>query len=289
MEPVRDAAGVAMSERTELETAYWESVADGVVQVTMNRPDQANAVVPALARDLLECLTRLEKDRSVRVLVLTGAGRHFSGGADLHQMQRYLNERLEKEHEPYNARVLFPVTEKLVSCRMPIIAAVNGSATAGGFDLTLACDIRIASSKAKFGETYIKIGMMPGNGGTYFLPRLVGSGVAAELALTGDLVDAERALAIGLVNHVVEHEELLDRSVALAAGIAEKPWRALEATKQALRASWQMDLQSVLAMSFWSVAALTYTHDLHEGVDAFIEKRKPEFGANEPENMHWDV
>jgi enoyl-CoA hydratase len=277
------------SERCELETAFYERVHDGVVLVTMNRPDHANGVVPELGRDLLEALTRIERDRTIRVVVLTGAGRQFSAGADLNGMKRYLEERLQIENEPYNARSIFPVTLKIATCRMPIIAAVNGGATAGGFDLALACDLRVASSRAKFGETYVKIGMVPGNGGTYFLPRLVGPGLAAELALTGDVIDAARALDIGLVNRVVEPEQLIPEAVALASNIAAKPWRTLEATKQALRQSWHMDLPTVLNTGFWAVAALTYTADVHEGVDAFLEKRLAEFGKNEPQRLHGDV
>jgi enoyl-CoA hydratase len=266
-----------MSERTELETLFHEPVADGVVLVTLNRPDRGNGVVPELIRDLLGTLDALEADRSVRALVLTGAGRQFSAGADLVAMKEYLDNRLAVEHEPYNARALFPVTQRITASRLPFIAAINGGATAGGLDLALACDLRIASTRAKMGETYINLGLTPGNGGTYFLPRLVGSGMAAELALTGDVVDAARALEIGLVNRVVEPEELIDSSVALASKIAAKPWRAVEATKQALRASWQLDLASSMSASFWAVAALHYTDDLKEGVNAFLEKRPPEF------------
>ena len=278
-----------MADRVELETAYYERVADGVVLLTLNRPEHANGVVPELARDVLEALERLERDRSVRTLVLTGAGRQFCAGADLKAMQRYLAERLQVEQEPYNARAIYPVTQRLVSCRLPVVAAVNGGATAGGLDLALACDIRIASERAKLGETYIKIGMVPGNGGTYFLPRLVGSGIAAELALTGDVIDARRALEIGLVNRVVPHDELLDAAVALAANIAEKPWRALEATKQALRSSWHMDLASAFQNAYWATAALHYTDDFREGVDAFVEHRPARFGATEAESVSWDV
>jgi enoyl-CoA hydratase len=275
--------------RVDLETAFSERTAPGVLLVTMNRPDHANGVVPELARDLLELLERAERDTSVRVVVLTGAGKQFCAGADLKAMQRYLEQRLRVEQEPFNARVIFPVTQRIASCRMPVLAAVNGGATAGGFDLALASDLRIASRSAKFGETYIRIGMMPGNGGTYFLPRLVGSGMAAELALTGDLIDAERALEIGLVNRVVEPERLVAETVALAARIAERPWRALEATKQALRASWHMDLATAMNSAFWAVAALHYTDDFKEGVDAFVEKRPPRFGGSEASSMHWET
>src|SRR5581483_6779169 len=137
------------------------------------------------------------------------AGPQFCAGADLKRMRDYTEHELPDTREPYNARVIFPVIQRFVTSRLPMIVAINGGATAGGLDLALACDIRIASSAAKLGATYINIGLPPGNGGTWFLPRLVGSGMAAELVLTGDVVDAPRALEIGLVNRVVSPEELL--------------------------------------------------------------------------------
>lgn len=270
-----------MNARVDLETVYFEYPADGVAALTLNRPERGNGVVPEMARDLLDALTRLEGDRSVRVLVLTGAGKQFCAGADLVEFQRYLEERLPVDHEPYNARVLWPVTQRIVSCRLPVIAAINGGATAGGLDLALACDMRIASTLAKMGETYIKIGLNPGNGGTYFLPRLVGSGLAAELAYTGDVIDAGRALEIGLVNRVVEPEALLEAATALAARIAAFPRLALEATKQQLRQSWHMDLVSSMNASFWAVATMSHTEDLKEGIAAAREKRAARFNASD--------
>lgn len=259
----------------DYETIIVTRPADGVARIVLNRPERGNGVVPEMAANLIAALNTLEVDQDVRVLILTGAGKQFCAGADLYEFRKYLAETHAAAQEPYNARVLWPVTQKLVSSRLPVIAAINGGATAGGLDLALACDIRIASSLAKMGETYIKLGLNPGNGGTYFLPRLVGSGMAAEMALTGDIVDAERALAIGLVNRVVEPEALDGEAVALAARIASRPRLAIEATKQQLRQSWHMDLAGSMNASFWAVAALTYSDDLREGVDAAIEKREP--------------
>jgi enoyl-CoA hydratase/carnithine racemase len=267
--------------RTELETVFFEASADGVVLLTLNRPDHGNGVVPEMARDLLTALAQLEEDKDVRVLVLTGAGRQFCAGADLGAFQRYLAEDLAREEEPYNARVLFPVTQRLVACRLPLIAAINGGATAGGLDLALACDIRIASSAAKMGETYIRLGLNPGNGGAYFLPRLIGSGLAAELALTGDILDAEQALKIGLVNRVVEPNDLLPSAIALAARIAAYPRLAIEATKQQLRQSWHTDLAGALGASFWATSALQRTRDVSEGVAAAREKRPPRYNLKD--------
>lgn len=263
-------------ERVELETLYYEFPEDGVAVLTLNRPEFANGVVPELARDLGQALKDLEDDvDNVRAVVLTGAGKQFCAGADLKAMIKYIDEVMPVTQEPYNARVLFPITQAITTSRLPFVAAINGGATAGGLDLALACDMRVASKKAKMGETYIKIGLTPGNGGMYFLPRLVGTGLAAEMAFTGDIYDADAALHMGLVNHVVEHEELLPAAVALAAKVAAKPRRAVEATKVALRSSWQHNLQSSMSSSFWSVAALFPTADLREGIVAQLEKRPP--------------
>jgi len=270
-----------MNTRIEFETCYHERVADGVAMLTLNRPERGNGVVPEMARDVLDALETMEQDSTVRVLVLTGAGQQFCAGADLVEFQRYIAEQLPISHEPYNARVLWPVTQRLVGCRLPVIAAINGGATAGGLDLALACDMRIASTRAKMGETYIKLGLNPGNGGSYFLPRLVGSGLAAELAFTGDLIDAQRALEIGLVNRVVEPDALLTEATALAARIAAYPRLALEATKQQLRQSWHLDLISAMNLSFWGVATMSHTEDLKEGIAAAREKRPPRFNASD--------
>jgi enoyl-CoA hydratase/carnithine racemase len=267
----------------DYETILVERPADGVALIILNRPDRGNGVVPEMARDLLAALAEIEADMRLRVLVVTGAGKQFCAGADLVEFQTYLAEEQRKTGEPYNARVLWPVTQKLVSCRLPVIAAINGGATAGGLDLALACDIRLASDRAKMGETYIKLGLNPGNGGTYFLPRLVGSGMAAEMALTGDIYDAGQALAIGLVNRVVPADDLLAEALALAARIAERPRLALEATKQQLRQSWHMDLAGSMNASFWAVAALSGGDDLREGVAAAREKRLPRFNQGDGE------
>jgi enoyl-CoA hydratase len=263
--------------RVDLGTLFYEFPAEGVAVLTLNRPDFGNGVVPELASDLQAALDDLEGDGDIRALVLTGAGKQFCAGADIKAMQVYLQDVQPKTHEPYNARVLYPVTQRVAASRLPIVAAINGGATAGGLDFAMACDIRIASTRAKLGETYVKLGLPPGNGGAYFLPRLVGSGMAAELFLTGDVVDAARALEIGLVNRVVEPEQLIDEAVALAAKIATRPWRAVEATKQALRATWGQDLQTAITSGYWAVAALQHSDDLREGVAAAIEKRVPRY------------
>ena len=248
-----------------------------VAHLILNRPEKRNALSAELVEHMYQAMLSLNANDSLRVVVIRSADKPFCAGADLVEFKRYLENEHAAAQEPYNARVLFPVTQKVAACRLPVIAAINGGATAGGLDFALACDIRIASTAAKMGETYIKLGLAPGNGGTYFLPRLVGSGMAAEMALTGDIVDAQRALEIGLVNQIVEPDALIATAVALAARIAERPRLAIEATKQQLRQSWHMDLQTSMNASFWAVAALTYSDDLREGVNAGLEKRTPEY------------
>lgn len=269
-------------ERTEYETTILDSPAEGVARLTLNRPERGNAVTPELVRDLMAALDRADADTGVRALILTGAGKNFCAGADLPGMKAYVDTQMAALEEPYNARILHPVTQRLAHLALPTIAAVNGAATAGGFDLSLACDMRVAAASARFGETYVNLGLAPGNGGTWFLPRLVGSGLAAELAFTGDLIGADRALELGIVNRVVPDAELADAAVALAARIAAKPRKALMATKQLLRASWQSDLIGTMAMSYWTTSTLQYSADFREGVDAALERRAPHYNRPAP-------
>lgn len=270
-----------MTDMIEYETLYLEYPADGVARITLNRPAQGNGVVPELARDFMACLDKIDGDKSVRVLILTGAGKQFCAGADLGAMKAYLDDRMEEEEEPYNARILHPVTLRLAALRMPTLAAVNGAATAGGLDMALACDMRIAGLSARFGETYIKLGLALGNGGAYFLPRLVGSGIAAELAFTGDLIGADRALELKLVNRVVNDEDLQVAALEMASRIARNPRKALEATKHLLRTSWQTDLMGSLSTSFWTTSTLQYSDDFREGVEASLEKRTPQYNRKD--------
>ena len=258
-------------------TVRYERRDGGVAVVTLDRPERGNGVVPELARDFLAAMDVLESDFSVRAVVLTGAGRQFCAGADLVEMDHYLRERLRVEQEPYNSRALAPVITRIVSSRLPVIAAINGGATAGGLDLAMACDLRFASERAKLGETYVALGLTSGGGGSWFLPRIVGSGMAAELALTGDLIDSRRALEIGLVNRVCAPEALIEEAIATAQRIASRPRRGVEATKQALRSAWQIDLAGMLSASFWTAAALQGTDDVAEGVSAALDKREPRY------------
>lgn len=260
-------------ESIDYETVILDAPAAGVARLTLNRPERGNAVVPELVRDVMAALERVDADVGNRALILTGAGKNFCAGADLPGMKAYVETQMAALEEPYNARILHPVTQRLAHLALPTIAAVNGAATAGGFDLGLACDMRIAGTSSRFGETYITLGLAPGNGGTWFLPRLVGSGMAAELAFTGEIIDAARALKLGIVNRLVADADLATETVALASRIAARPRKALMATKQLLRASWQSDLIGTMAMSYWTTSTLQYSADFREGVDSALERR----------------
>jgi enoyl-CoA hydratase len=202
-------------------------------------------------------------------VLLTGAGRGFCAGQDLTAVgDAPLGDLLER----YN-----PLIRKLRALPLPVVCAVNGVAAGAGANLALACDIVLAGRSASFVQAFARIGLVPDCGGTWFLPRLIGSGLAAEMALTGDVLDADTALRYGLVNRVVEPDSLLPTATEFAQKIAGKSWRAVEATKQALRASLQVDLATAMSSSYWSVSALHYHPDLSEGINAFLERRPARF------------
>ena len=248
-----------------------------VAWISINRPDRANSVTVELARDLMTALETAESDPDVGCIVLTAEGKQFCSGADLGRLKEYLALPPEQQKEPFNVRDLFPVTARLRNTFLPVIAAVNGAATAGGLDLCCAADIRIASDNARFGETYVKVGMIPGNGGTHLLPLIVGPGWACELAFTGDIIDAQKALEIRLVNRVVPHDRLIEQTAELAERIAGLPLSAISAAKKAIYKGTRQSLDENLSEMYFAVGWLHHSDDHKEGVRAFIEKRTPEF------------
>ncbi|KPK79357.1 MAG: hypothetical protein AMS25_12950 [Gemmatimonas sp. SM23_52] len=245
---------------------------DGIATITVNRPDKLNALNAEVIVSLAMALEQLRKDDDVRVAVLTGAGeKAFIAGADIAEFKgaRAVDQyRVMQTADIYTAMERFP---------KPIIAMINGFCLGGGCELAMACDIRIAGDKAKLGQPETNLGIIPGGGGTQRLPRLVGQGRAMRLIYTGEIVDAATAEKIGLVDEVVPQAELTERTMELAAKIAEKSPASLQAAKECIRAAWQMPLDAGLRYEKSWFGMLFSTEDQEEGVTAFLEKRKPEF------------
>ena len=245
---------------------------DRVATITVNRPDKLNALNAAVRGALIEALGDLLQDKEVRAVVITGAGdKAFIAGADIGEFkdQRPVDQyRAMQQGDIYSAVERFP---------KPVIAAINGFCLGGGCELAMACDIRIASDKAKLGQPETNLGIIPSGGGTQRLPRLVRQGVALRLIYTGEIIGAEYALEIGLVDEVVPHEELTGKVMELAAKIAERSPAALQATKECVRAAWRMPLDEGLKYEKAWFGLLFSTDDMGEGVSAFLEKRKPDF------------
>lgn len=236
---------------------------------TLSRPEKLNALDTKTRLELLEVIENLG---DTRVLIITGSGKAFAAGADVNELlQRDSVMALEATKL---GTELFTRIEEL---EIPVIAAINGYALGGGCELAMACDIRIASNKAKFGQPEINLAIIPGAGGTQRLPRLVGLGMAKRLVLTGEIIDAETAFRIGLVDEVVEHEKLMDRAKEIANKIVEKSPLAVKIAKRALNASMNMPLREGLKYEASLFALLFSSEDAKEGMRAFLEKRKPEF------------
>jgi len=243
-----------------------------VARVTVNRPDKLNALNVATRSDIMAAFEDLARDDEVRVIIVTGAGeKAFVAGADINE---FAGTTAVGQRAVMRGSRAFDAVE---DCPKPVIAMINGFALGGGCELALACDIRIASSKAKFGQPEIKLGIIPGGGGTQRLTRLVGEGKAMELILTGDMIGAEEAERIGLVNYVVAPEELEAKTMEVANKIAEMSPVALAMAKQAVKNAARLDLRAGLEAEVDLFALCFSSEDKEEGVRAFSEKRKPDF------------
>jgi 2-(1,2-epoxy-1,2-dihydrophenyl)acetyl-CoA isomerase len=247
---------------------------DGAVAtITLERAEALNALTIPMKVGLLSALDDLQGDRSVRVVILTGAGRAFCAGQDLAERDAPDAPPLDVElRDRFN-----PIIRALRSLDRPVIAAVNGVAAGAGASLAFACDLRIAAEGARFILAFDRIGLVPDSGATWFLPRLIGSARAAELALIGDPVDAEEALRIGLVHRVVGRDDLLTETHALADRLAGSAPLALALAKSALERSWSIDLEEALEGEAKLQGIAGATRDHAEGLRAFREKRPPAF------------
>ena len=249
---------------------------EGIATLTLNRPDKLNSFTAEMHGEVRSALEQLAADKSARVLVLTGAGRGFCAGQDLGDRAVApggapvdLGESVEKYYAP--------LVLALRALPMPVICAVNGVAAGAGANIALACDIVIAARSASFNEVFCKLGLIPDTGGTYFLPRLIGTARATGLAMLGDRLSAERAEQWGLIWKCVDDAELASEVGTLARHFSTAPTLGLARAKQALQASGLNTLEQQLALEAGMMRELGYTEDYREGVSAFMEKRSPAF------------
>lgn len=246
---------------------------DNIGVLTVNRPDKLNALSNELIEELDKLLEELEGDEELRVLVMTGAGeKAFVAGADIQELvdrDALLGRKVSRKRQA--------VFSRIENLPIPVIAAVNGYALGGGLELALACSIRLCSEKAQFGAPEVKLGIIPGDGGTQRLPRLVGLGRAMEMVLTGDFIDAQEAHRIGLVNRIIPHDGLMEEAMKLAQKIAKRPPLAVRYAKEAVNRSQEGDSVAGYALESYLHALSCTTQDKKEGVAAFLEKRKGAF------------
>lgn len=251
-----------------------------VLTVTLNQPERRNPISDlAMIDGLISAMAEADADLGVRVVILTGAGTAFSSGGDLKQMKAGVGLRAglpAQTRRNYRTGIQrLPLA--FHALEVPVIAAVNGPAIGAGLDLATMCDIRIAAESAKFAESFVKVGIVPGDGGAWLLPRIVGFSRATELALTGEMIDARQALDYGLVSHVVPDDQLMDKAREIAGKIAANPPHAVRMTKRLLREGQTATLANILEMSAAMQSLAHATRDNDEAIDAFIEKRTPVF------------
>ena len=255
----------------------------GVATLTLNRPETLNAWTNEVAEEAGAVLDEVRKDDDLRVLIITGAGRGFSSGADLSALggatlgpPQFGDGLVGRSLRGYIG--VWDLAVLIHNFPKPVIAAVNGVAAGAGFSVALACHIRIASDKARFSQIFVKRGLIPDSGATYFLPRIVGLAKACELVFTGDMVDAAEAERIGLVSRVVPHDDLMKVTRELAERIAKGPPITIQLAKTALyRGSATTDLRGQVDYESSLQSLLFETEDFKEGVQAFLEKREPVF------------
>ena len=246
---------------------------DNIAIIYFNRPKALNALNPDLMNEFSECLDVIADDRDIRAIILTGAGeKAFVAGADIKVMNQY-GPLEAKNFSAMGQNVIL----KIESLPIPVIAAVNGFALGGGNELAMACDFIYAAETAKFGQPEISLGIIPGYGGTQRLTRLVGKGLAKELCLTGEMISAQRAMEIGLVNKVFPLDQLMDEARKTAKLMGSKGRVSIRGIKQVIDRGFDVDLRHALDMEADAFAMCFCSEDQKEGMTAFIEKKKPDF------------
>jgi 2-(1,2-epoxy-1,2-dihydrophenyl)acetyl-CoA isomerase len=250
---------------------------DGIVLLTLNRPDRLNAVTWDSWREITHAVNCLEEDDEARVLVVTGSGRGFCSGTDLVAAAAAGGKAPSGGCRSERLCSRFLATAAIIACAKPSIAAVNGVAAGGGLSLCLACDIRIASQEARFSAIWSRRALVPDFGCSYLLPRIVGMSKALELMYTGEMIDAQEALSIGLVRQVVAADELMPTATALAGRIAKGPPIAIELAKRLAYRGWRQELEAQVEYEEYLQRLCIESEDAEEGVRSFLEKREPVF------------
>jgi len=250
----------------------FEKPEDKIALVTFNRPDTLNALSPELIQEFSDILDEISRDESIRVVILTGAGQAFAAGADIEAMSKFtplqIRNYVAKGHE-----ALF----KIESLPQVVIAAVNGFCLGGGNEFAMACDFVYASVKARFGQPEIKLGIIPGFGGTQRLPRLIGKARAKELCLTGEFIKGEEAVSLGLANKVFPAEQLMAETMKTARDIAAKGRISTQAVKQLIDRGTEIDLRAACRLEVETFGMVFNSSDAREGLTAFLAKRQPDF------------
>ncbi|MEL6568753.1 MAG: crotonase/enoyl-CoA hydratase family protein [Pseudomonadota bacterium] len=251
-----------------------------IATITLNRPEILNPLGQAGDGEAVRAICQeIEADTAIRCAILTGAGRAFSAGGDVKAMKERSGAF---GGSPYDVREgyrrnIHLIVKSLYNLEVPLIAAVNGAAIGLGCDVACMADIRIASDKAKFGVTFLKLGLIPGDGGAWLMPRIVGASRAAELLFTGKVIDAATAAEWGLISRAVDPDSLMEEAMALATSIAAQPPQSLRLAKTLLRHGNTASYETIMEMSAASQALMHHTEDHMEGVDAILEKRTPDF------------
>lgn len=269
----------ALDDFSELDVTLNEHI----LQVTLNRPDIHNAISHQAMIEEIEAVCALANTfKNVRVMILSGAGKSFCAGGNVKDMLNKTDmfsgdeATIEKAYQSGIQRI--PLA--LWSVEVPVIAAVNGAAVGAGCDLAMMCDIRIGSTKARFAESFVKLGIIPGDGGAWFLPRIIGMAKASQMALTGEMLDAECALSYGIISERVDADNLMIRALEIAKQIASNPPLAVKATKKLLRQSEQLQLPEMLKLCAQTQAGLHQTEDHMEAVKALLEKRPGQYSGS---------
>lgn len=252
------------------ETIHYD-VRDGVAWLTLNRPDKLNAFTARMNSEIKDAVKTASRDEEVRTIVITGAGRAFCSGQDLSEVDETM------DHGDILRSHYGPMVKEMRRCEKPIVAAVNGVAAGAGFSLALACDFRLVSENASFVNAFIHVGLIPDSGNLYFLTKLVGEGKAAELAMLGEKVPAERAVELGLANRVYTAETFTDEVHIFAARLATMPTKAMGLIKRSMKDASTLSFDEYLEREAQGQRIAGLTADHREGVDAFMQKRKPVF------------